>query len=106
MPNVCSSSPRTSICFSTTREGSPSGSAQVVERVGHRAADANLEVQVGAEGEAGVADEADDLPLHDVLADADVDRGLVRVAGGDAAAVVDAGVVAVAAVRSGEDHGS
>src|SRR4051794_11880960 len=45
---------------------------QVVHRVGHRAVDARLEMEVGTGGEACAAGEADDLALAHMLADADL----------------------------------
>src|SRR5947208_1737625 len=56
-------------------------------------------MQVRAEAEAGAVRVADDLALAHVLALADREALLVRVAGREAAAVVDARVVPVAAAR-------
>ena len=70
------------------------------------AADPDLEVQVRAGRVARVARVADDLALADALADRDRDPRLVAVARGDAAAVVDAGVVAVAAGPAGDRDGA
>ena len=55
---------------------------------------------------AGVAGVADDLTLVDRLTRTDRKGGLVSVAGGEPAAVIDAGVVAVATGISGEDYGA
>src|SRR3954470_15979010 len=60
-------------------------------------------MEVRAEAQAGAAGEADDLALADVLADADLDRRLVPVAGRQRRRVLDARVVAVAA-RPARDH--
>src|SRR4051812_868851 len=79
---------------------------QVPEGVDGRAVDADLEVQVVAETAAGAARIADHLALCDLIADAGRVAGLVCVAGGEPAAVVDAGVVAVAAGRRREDRRS
>ena len=71
---------------------------QISERVDGRAVDPDLEVEVVAEAAAGAADVADHVALRDRRADAGRVARLVRVAGREPAAVVDAGVVAVAAV--------
>src|SRR6185503_10775598 len=70
---------------------------EITHRVHGRAADANLEVHVRPEAVARAANGADYLTLRHRLAHVHADRGLVSVAGGDPAAVLDAGVVAVAA---------
>src|SRR5918996_149109 len=70
---------------------------KVTERVCRRAVDADLEVEVVAEAVPGAADVADHLALADA-AGGQREARLVRVAGGDACTVVDAGVVPVAAV--------
>src|SRR4051794_41899501 len=59
-----------------------------------------------AEAKAGAVADADHLPLADLLADRDGDRLLVGVAGGDPAAVVEAGVVAVARLRTRDRDGA
>ena len=79
---------------------------EVPHRVDRIAADPDLEVQVRAGRVARVAGVADDLALADALADRDRDPRLVAVARGDAAAVVDAGVVAVAAGPAGDRDGA
>src|SRR5690606_31557569 len=71
-------------------------------RVHGTAVDADLEVQVRPGRVAGVAGVADHLALRDVLADRHADRRLVAVARRQAAAVVDAGVVPVAADPPGD----
>src|SRR5262245_20294079 len=55
-----------------------------------------------AEAVAGAVADPDDLSLGDLLADRDQDLLLVGVASGQAAAVVNAGVVAVAALVAGD----
>src|SRR5206468_12002001 len=65
---------------------------QIAHRVNGCAIDADLEVDVRTEAVAGAARGADHLTLLNGLADAHADRRLVRVAGRDPAAVVDAGV--------------
>src|SRR6476469_1622346 len=67
---------------------------------------AHLEVEVGAEAEAGAVADPDHLALAHLLADGDRYRLLVGVAGGETAAVVDTGVVAVAGLRAGDRHGA
>src|SRR5207253_10369631 len=81
---------------------------EVAERVGGGAVDPHLEVEVRAGAVAGVAGVADQVALADLGADGGGEARLEGVAGGEPAAVVDAGVVAVtAAFVLGllEDHG-
>src|SRR3954453_7942975 len=81
---------------------------QVRNGVRNRAVDPHLEVKVGAEAVARAVADPDYLALLDVLAERDGEALLVGVAGGDAAAVIDAGVVAVATaggLRLFENHG-
>ena len=75
---------------------------EVPERVHCMAVDPDLEVEVVAEAVAGAAHVSQDRSLADRAAGSGEAR-LVRVAGGEPAAVVDAGVVPVAAVGGGED---
>src|SRR4051812_47871527 len=70
--------------------------SKVVQRVRDRSVDAHLEVQVRTEAAPGAARQADDLALADTLAQRDAERGLVGVAGGHRAGVLDAGEVAIA----------
>src|ERR1700733_4545135 len=66
-------------------------------------------MQVRAKAVAGATGVPDDVALRNGLPRGDRERALVRVTGGDPTAVVDAGVVAVAAtagLRLGEDHGA
>src|SRR5215212_9663987 len=70
---------------------------QVAHGIDGRPVDAHLEVHVRPEAMSGAADSPDHLALLDALPDAHPDRGLVAVTGGDAAPMLDAGVVAVAA---------
>src|SRR3954469_23178985 len=79
---------------------------EIAHRVHGVPVDADLEVKVGPGGVAGVAGVADDLALPDVRTDRDGDARLVAVTGRDAAAVVDAGVVAVAAGPAGDGDGA
>src|SRR5262245_65039297 len=62
-------------------------------------------MDVRSEAVAGAIRDADDLRLRHLLAPRDEDPLLVRVAGGETAAVVDAGVVPVAALGSGDRDG-
>src|SRR4051794_2471050 len=80
---------------------------EVGHRIGDLAVDSHLEVKVRAEAEASAVADPDHLALAHVLALADGEARLVRVAGRDPAPVVDAGEVAVAAARGlglGELH--
>src|SRR5262245_42334364 len=77
---------------------------QVAHRVNDLAVDPDLEVEVGPEAEAGAVADPDHLALADALAHRDRDRLLVRVAAREAAAVVDAGVVAVTALGPSDRH--
>src|SRR5215204_9339 len=77
---------------------------KVPEWVRRRSVDADLEVQVVAEAASGAADVTDHLALAYRVADAGRVAGLVRVARREAAAVIDAGVVAVPAGVGGEDR--
>src|SRR5437588_6629359 len=70
---------------------------EVAQRVDRRPVDPHLEVQVRAEAVARAADVADQLSLCDLRARADGEGRLVGVAGRHPAAMVDTGVVAVAA---------
>src|ERR1700733_9921706 len=82
---------------------------KVTHRVGDGAVYTNLEMQVRTEAVTGAAAVPDDVALRNRLAGRDRERALVGVAGGEPAAVVDAGVVAVAAAAGlglGEDHGA
>src|SRR6478735_6135318 len=73
----------------------PSG-LEEAHRVRRDPVDPHLEMKVGTEAVAGATDVSDDLALIDA-ARRDREGGLMGVASGDAAAVIDAGVVAVAA---------
>src|SRR5829696_7066757 len=73
------------------------GRLEVAEGVGRSAVDAHLEVEVVAVAVPGAADVADDLALVDALPGADYEGGLMRITGLQAAAVFEAGEVAVAA---------
>src|SRR4051794_24644586 len=75
---------------------------QVPGGVDRRAVDAGLEVHVRTEAVARAAAGADDLALADALPHRHADARLVAVAGGQAAGVLDAGVVAVAADPAGD----
>src|SRR3954462_14293973 len=103
----CALSPTTDYRLPTTDSRLPTTDSrlQITHRINRRAVDPDLEMHVGAEAVAGAADGADHLALADVLADVDADRSLVAVTGRDAAAVLDAGVVPVAADPSGDRHG-
>src|SRR5699024_5182063 len=72
-----------------------------VDGVRVSAPDVHLEVQVASEGVAGVSGIRDDLSGVDPLPAADCERIDVGVAGADTVAVLDADVVAVAAVPTG-----
>src|SRR5919112_4245958 len=85
------------------RVRSPLGGLEVAHGVHGRAVDARLEVHVRAEAVARTARGADDLALGDALADGDPDARLVPVTRREAAAVADAGVVAVAADPAGDE---
>src|SRR5687767_14337223 len=75
-----------------------SAASQVGKRVDWAAGDAQLEVQMIAEAVAGAADVADEVALgQDAARWCGAETRLVGVAGGDPPAVVEAGVVAVAA---------
>src|SRR6185369_10962316 len=67
-----------------------------------------LEMEVGAGGRAGGSNQPDDLAAFDLLSNRDQDLRLVRVARREPLSlvdpVVDAGVVAVAAVPSRPEH--
>src|SRR6476469_2728318 len=77
---------------------------QVAEGIGWCAVDPDLEVEVIAEAVAGAADVADHVSLRDAPR-GDRERGLVGVTGLQAAAVVQAAEVAVAAAfRFGLDE--
>src|SRR5436190_9503075 len=79
---------------------------QVAHRVHGIAVHADLEVQVGAEAEPGAVAVADQLSLADLLAHGHRDGLLVSVAGGDPTPVVDAGVVAVPGLHTGDRDGA
>src|SRR5436190_1688154 len=79
---------------------------QVAHRVHGIAVHADLEVQVGAEAEPGAVAVADQLSLADLLAHGHRDGLLVPVAGGDPTPVVDAGVVAVPGLHTGDRDGA
>src|SRR5215204_2817859 len=105
-PNVCSvRGPARSPAAWTTgyeaivpgRTTAVAASLQVAHRVDGRPVDARLEVQVVAEAVPGAADVADHLALAHARAHRGPVARLVRVAGRERAAVVDARVVAVAA---------
>src|SRR5688572_28467053 len=89
-----------------TRSGARRGLVNRLLEVAHGVhgapVDAHLEVQVRTRGVARVARLGDDLPLRDVLPDADADRRQVGVTGRHRPAVLDADVVAVAAHRPGD----
>src|SRR5262249_12074448 len=72
---------------------------KVTHRVSDFAEYTNLEMEVGAEAIPRAAGIPDYLSLTNRLARGDGETRLVRVAGGETPAVVDAGVVAVAAAR-------
>src|SRR4051794_27026118 len=96
-PNVLTETPRTSIegCIAPTL---PLGLLQVVQGVRGLAVDPRLEVQVRPGREAGAPDGADRVALADVLPHVHVEARLVPVARRQRRAVLDAGVVAVAAL--------
>src|SRR5207248_2386553 len=71
------------------------GCSEIVERVGDRAVDADLEVQVRTEAQPGAAAVADDLALADARAQRGGEARLVRVARRHRAGVLDAGEVAL-----------
>src|SRR4051794_33988364 len=75
-------------------------------RVDRVLVDPHLEVRMAARGGPGGADRGDVLPRRHVLTDVDEDatRAVVRVAGGDAAAVVDLDEVAVGPEPTCIDH--
>src|SRR5687767_7575927 len=77
---------------------------EIAHGVHRRPIHARLEVQVVAEAVAGAADVADHLALAHRRAVRGGEARLVGVAGGQAAGVLDAGVVAVAADPAHEDH--
>ena|SRR5436305_11882734 len=79
---------------------------QIGERIRRLPIDPDLEVEVRAEAVARAVAQADDLRLTDGLAHRDQDPLLVPVTGGEAAAVVDAGVVPVAPDRAGDADGA
>src|SRR3954467_4321251 len=79
---------------------------QIAHRIHRLPVDAHFEVEMRAEAKAGAVADADHLPLADLLADRDGDRLLVGVAGGDPATVVEAGVVAVAGLRTRDRDGA
>src|SRR5947207_5294203 len=83
-------------CPDDYRETSTMRELQIGERVGRLPVDPDLEVEVRTEAIARAVAEHDDLRLAHRLADRDQDPLLVSVAGGEPAAVVDAGVVPVA----------
>src|SRR3954452_24634150 len=99
MPRMCSSG-----STAPHRVRGRCGGLQVAHGVDRRAVDARLEVHVRAEAVARAARRADDLALRDALADGDADARLVPVTGRQAAAVADAGVVAVAADPARDEH--
>src|SRR5262245_58865088 len=79
------------------------GGLEVWDRVDRRAAEADLEVQVGAGGVAGAADVADDLARGHGLTDRHRHARLVTVQRAHAAAEVEHHRVAVAALPT-RDH--
>src|SRR4051794_5884142 len=104
IPNVLIEIPKTSISGCTTPQATAARKApgaflalEVVERVGHLAVDADLEVQVVAVAAAGAARVADDLALGDMGAHRGGEARLVRVTRRHGCRVLDAGEVAVAA---------
>ena len=82
----------------------PRAALEVAHRVDRRPVDARLEVQVVAEAVAGAAHVADDLALLHAGAVGGGEARLVRVAARQAAGVLDAGVVAVAAHPAHQHH--
>src|SRR5215213_4424170 len=102
---LCISGPATGGAYSAPcgRSAGLWGRLQVAGRVDRRAVDARLEVQVVAEAVPGAADVADDLALGDARAVGCAVARLVGVARRQAAGVLDAGVVAVAA-RPAHQH--
>src|SRR4051812_29653813 len=98
--------PRMWISGSTAphRVRAPRRRLEIAHGVDRRPVDPRLEVDVRSEAVPRAARGADDLPLGHALADGDPDARLVAVARGERAAVVDAGVVAVAADPAGDDH--
>src|SRR5829696_3485920 len=93
-PKVCSIGPR---WISGCTPYRVRRALQVPHRIDGRPVDAHLEVQVVAEAVPGAADVADHLALAHARAHRGPVARLVRVAGRERAAVVDARVVAVAA---------
>src|SRR4051812_32601361 len=79
---------------------------KIRDGIARRATEAGFEVEVGAGGVAGRADEPDDVALVDVLALADGHPRLVGVQRGEATTVVDDDDVAVAAHLPSEDDGA
>src|SRR5687768_1566415 len=86
-----------------TQASDPECGLQVAERVDCGPVDPHLKVEVRAGARARVARIADDLALADRAARGDRVAGLMAVTGGEASAVVDAGVVPVAARVGSED---
>src|SRR5205814_1735013 len=78
---------------------------QVTQGVDGVPVDPHLEMEVGPEAVARAADVTDHLALRHVLAGRDRVRRLVCVAGRHPAAMIDAGVVAVAAGPGGQHDG-
>ena len=79
-------------------------SRHVFVRIHRRPVHSNFEVQVGAGGEAGVADQGDALPALDPLAGLHQQLRGVGELGGDTVAVVDRDGVAVARFPAGIGH--
>src|SRR5438876_7562836 len=79
---------------------------QIGERVGRLPVDPDLKVEVRTEAIARAVAEPDDLRLAHRLADRDQDPLLVSVAGGEPAAVVDAGEVPIAPGRTRDADGA
>src|ERR687896_613560 len=93
-----------SAAIAVRRRLTPRPALQVAHRVDRRPARARLELQVVAEAVAGAADVADHLALADGGAVRGGEARLVRVARGQAATVLDAGVVPVAADPAHQHH--
>jgi hypothetical protein len=86
-----------------------STSLKITQWVGHLTVYTNLEVDVRPKAVPGAAAVADHLALIDLLSGADGEGRLVGVTGGQTPAVVDSGVVPVAAafgLRLGEGDGA
>src|SRR5207248_9396231 len=88
------------------RAGRSGCGLQVAQRIDGIPVDPDLEMQVWAEAVPRTADVADHLALADLRPGRDRIRRLMGIAGRHAAAVVDAGVVAVATDPAGEHDGA